>query len=256
MSRGLRTSGSRRRGDQPPGVAPWILTYGDLVTLLLVFFVMLFAFSTLDVQQFRAVLSAIQGSLGILDMGRGMDPTQRLEYGGLHSDLLVEGIQHNTQMEEIARDIYDFNSQHDLQGEVHIQMEERGVVVRFADQVLFDLAKADLRPEAVAILDRMSEVLKRWPNFIRVEGHTDNWPIRTERFPSNWELSTARATTVVRHLIARGIEPARLAAVGYGEYRPVRPNDTAENRAANRRVDIVLLRADVPSQEPSPAMNR
>ena len=111
---------------------------------------------------------------------------------------------------------------------------------------MFDLGQADLKPEALEILDHLAEVLKQIPNPVRVEGHTDNWPINNERFPSNWELSTARATNVVRQLIEEhGLDPSSFRPRGYGEYRPLAPNDTEDNRALNRRVDIVLLRLDL-----------
>jgi len=136
--------------------------------------------------------------------------------------------------------------------DVQLELQERGLIVRFAEQVFFDLGEATLKPEAMTALRKIAPVLKELPNALRVEGHTDNWPIRTERFPSNWELSVHRATNVVRFLIEeQGFDPDRLSAAGYAEYRPIRPNDTAENRAVNRRVDIVILNIDLWDFEPN-----
>jgi chemotaxis protein MotB len=138
---------------------------------------------------------------------------------------------------------------------VTVQHEERGLVVRFADQVFFDLGKADLKPEALAILNKIGPILKDIPNPIRIEGHTDNLPIKTAQFPSNWELSVHRATSVIRYMVEElDFDPTKLSAAGYGEYRPVRPNDSAENRAMNRRVDIVIMRMDLWAEEPQSEM--
>lgn len=227
-----------------------MVTYADLVQLILVFFVMLYAFSSTDVQAFRTVIAAIQGSLGILDRGRAIDPIAPLDQGALQLEGPITHIEPSNQMRRLMEELEHFVQAEGLEGQLELEMQERGVAIRFADRVLFDLGRAELKPEAREILDRLAEVLRRVPNHIRIEGHTDNWPIRTAQYPSNWELSTARATRVLRYLVEnRGLDPARFSAAGYGEYRPLLPNDTAENRARNRRVDIVLLRTDIYSGE-------
>src|SRR5690606_26199871 len=240
MSRRIRRRPRRDESEEVGTSAPgWMVTYGDMVTLILVFFVMLFALSSLDMQRFQSLISALQSSWGILDHGRSVRPQDPLDMAALEPIVSIESIFPTTQMLEMAQELEAFIRENQLEGQLDVQIQERGVVVRFADHVLFDLGRADLKPESRQILDRVAESLIQWPNQIRVEGHTDNWPIRTERFPSNWELSTARATTVLRYLVEeRGLDPTRMAAVGYGEYRPLRPNDTPENRAVNRRVDI------------------
>lgn len=247
-------------GGAPGRSAPgWMVTYSDLVTLILVFFVLLFSFSTLDIQRFRAAMVALQGSWGILERGRAVDPRQRMDFGSLQEMLPLDMVTPAAQLQEMVDELEDFIRENQLQDQVEVKQREWGVIVTFADQVLFDLGKADLKPESLEILDRVAETLRRWPNQVRVEGHTDNWPINTPQFPSNWELSTARATRVLRYLVEqRGLDPTRFAAVGYGEFRPLRPNDTPENRAVNRRVDIVLLRSDLFPAEASdgPAFGR
>ena len=126
-------------------------------------------------------------------------------------------------------------------------------MVRLADRVLFDLGKADLRPDARRVLDALAGVLAELPNPVRVEGHTDDLPINNERFPSNWELSTARATTVVRYFIEHhGMDPRRFSAAGYGEYHPLVPNTSAANRQKNRRVDVVIMPLSSKGVEPGP----
>lgn len=122
-----------------------------------------------------------------------------------------------------------------------------GVVISLAGNVLFDSGRAELRPQGLDLLDDLAAKLRDMPNDIRIEGHTDNVAIATSLYPSNWELSSARATTVGRYLIEHGgIAAKRVGAVGYGEWRPVASNDSREGRAQNRRVDVVILFPQVP----------
>jgi chemotaxis protein MotB len=129
-----------------------------------------------------------------------------------------------------------------ISAEISSKIDERGLVVHILETAFFDPGKADFKPNAQKILSLFGEEFSHVPNHIRIEGHTDNTPINTEKFPSNWELSTARATEVVRFLVEkRGFPPTRISALGYGEFRPLKPNDTKEHKAQNRRVDIVVL---------------
>ena len=124
-------------------------------------------------------------------------------------------------------------------------------MIHIMEQALFKEGSADLESRAQQTLDLVGSQLRNMENHVRVEGHTDNKPISTKRFPSNWELSSARATEVVRYFVNNyEISPTRLSALGYGEFRPMVPNNTAENRAKNRRVDIVVLTMELSSQEP------
>lgn len=218
-------------------------TYADTVTLLLAFFVLLFTFSSVDVQKFRAVISAFQGSVSVLDGGRSIviDDTLNTDTSQLEME----------QLRELYNQISEFLANEGLEASVDLELEERGLTIRFADQVFFDLGQASLKPEARGILDKLTPILKDLPNPVRIEGHTDDLPIRTAQFPSNWELSTHRATNVIRYLVERsGLDPFRLSAAGYGEYRPLEPNDSPAGRAMNRRVDIVIMRIDLWDEEP------
>jgi chemotaxis protein MotB len=107
--------------------------------------------------------------------------------------------------------------------------------------LLFESGSAELKPEAKAVLDTIAEILKFLPNKIRIEGHTDDRPIRSARFPSNWHLSVARALNTAYYLMSKGVNPEKISIAGYSEYRPIAPNDSEENRAKNRRVDIVII---------------
>ena len=118
--------------------------------------------------------------------------------------------------------------------------------------MFFDLGKANLKPEAVEILRKVAPTLRSLPNPLRVEGHTDDLPIRTSQFPSNWELSVHRATNVVRYLVEEeGFDPKKLSAAGYSEYRPLVPNNSDANRQINRRVDIIIMNIDLWDHEPN-----
>lgn len=233
----------RQRDDSSPS-GSWLTTYSDMMSLLLAFFVLLFAFSSIDENKFSTVMSAFQVYLGVFSEGSGLldqlDPMP-LDYSDVGK----------RQLQELFEDLSELVAAEGLTG-VHLDLQERGLVVRFAEQVFFDLGEATLKPEAVAALRKLAGTLKGLPNPIRVEGHTDNLPIKTARFPSNWELSVHRATNVVRFLIEEeGFDPQKLSAAGYSEYRPIHPNDTAENRAMNRRVDIVILNVDLWDYEPN-----
>lgn len=131
--------------------------------------------------------------------------------------------------------------------QVKLDITKRGLVITFVNEVLFDSGKPDLKKEAYSILDKVISVIKeKVPDrYIAIEGHTDNQPIKYSGWKSNWELSTARATTVLHYLDDAGIKPAKLQATGFGEYRPVTSNDTAGGRQQNRRVEIVILPAGI-----------
>ena len=232
----------RRRREDTPTAATWLTTYSDLVTLLMCFFVLLFSFSTIDAAKFKQVAISLQTALrGVLDGGVSLGPVDVLDEFALEEQL----------MEEAFLEIDVYLEEAGLKGAVVVMYEERGLVVRFLDTILFPRAKADLRPEASDILDRVAQVFEKFPNQIAVEGHTDNLPIQTWEFPSNWWLSTARANRVIEYFITKhNVAPNRLSAVGYGEYRPLMPNDSENNRAQNRRVEILIKKSTVGALEP------
>lgn len=214
------------------------------MSLLFAFFLLLFAFSTVDEGKFASIMHAFQDYLGVFSEGQAaLDAPSQYPF-----DYSAVGQQ---QLYSLFEELTDLIVAEELEG-VELELQERGLIVRFAEQVFFDLGEAELKPEAVTTLNSIAANLKSLPNPLRVEGHTDDWPIRTSRFPSNWELSVHRATNVVRYLVEeQGFDPTQLSAAGYAEYRPIRPNDTAENRAMNRRVDIVILNIDLWDFEPN-----
>lgn len=237
---------ARKKSEEVKKGSPeWMSTYGDLVTLLLCFFVLLFSFSTIDNSKFKAIIQSMQGSLGVLDSGVivQINPVETTFPGNDDSE--------EESFSKINEQVSNFIEENDLQNSVTLILDERGLLIRLLDATLFDSGKAEIRDEAKYIIEKITDVIKESNNSIRIEGHTDNVPINTERFPSNWELSTARAVNVLKYMIEiKDIEPSRLSAVGYGEYHPIDSNDTTESRQKNRRVDIMILKTETNNKGP------
>lgn len=250
MNRNRKTEEEEQKTDL------WLLTYSDMVTLCLAFFVLLYSFSTLDTIKWRQVVSSLQGALGVMDGSKipvtqpedDIYDTQAPDTSNLDAYLKYE--EETRKLEEIRRKLEEYLKAQGMNDRITTSMEERGIVIRLQDSVLFPKGSADLYPESTTVLAGMSAIFKELNNPIRIEGHTDTLPIHTARFPSNWELSTARATNVLRFLIKESTPGERLSAVGYGEFHPVAPNDCEENRRKNRRVDIVLIRESLMINEP------
>ena len=237
----------------------WLLTYSDVITLVLCMFVMLYSFSTIDVQKFERLVSSLNQTLsGVLDGGKIIDPEPRdnlpidvdeIDLDQKDDELDKDKDEDKSNEKDFDKDLLEVYQKitnlirdYGLEDQVFIGIESKGVEIRFTDGVFFDSGSALLKPSAYDLLNRLTKIFKEIENEILVEGHTDDRPINTPQFPSNWELSTSRALSVVRYFERQGVEPERMGAVGHGEYRPVATNNTAEGRQANRRVNIVVLR--------------
>lgn len=236
------------------GAPEYMLTYGDLVTLLMCFFVLLFAMSSTDAQKFEALMVSFQGSAGILPGGTSMSES-KMQFDGMpeQNTSSSNNIQLDS-MEKLKEEVQKELNKNNLGTDVDLEIEARGLIIRFPDNVLFDSGSADIKKAALDSLTAIGNVLDKkeyQASNIRVEGHTDNVPINTSRYPSNWELSTARSTNVIKYLISNvSIDPNRLAASGYGEYHPIAGNTDNIGKAKNRRVDIVVLSTIESSTEP------
>jgi chemotaxis protein MotB len=235
----------------------WLLTYADLITLLMVFFVVLYSMGRADVAKFARLQAALQRAFNT-EVLKGSIPTslKGQDGAGDPSSILDGGSsmpqpppgstegQLISTVEDLRKAINALPPPMQARAQVDVGTTMDGVVISLAGNVLFDSGKADLRPEGLKLLDTLTNRLRVMPNDLRIEGHTDDTPINTPLYPTNWELSSARATSVARYFSERGgIPPARLTAAGYGEFRPATPNTTREGRARNRRVDIVILNA-------------
>ncbi len=231
------------KGGKKPGSPAWMVTYGDMMTLLLCFFVLLYSMSTLDLERFSLIISQLQQQLGVLDGGRTISREQLIE-AGQRDELLGQIERSRLEFEQLYMEIMAYLEKKGLEDQVEVAFVDEGLLIRFPGRILFDLGRADLISEAREILGEMASFFGSVENEVTVEGHTDDWPISTEEFPSNWELSTTRATNVIRYLIEqKDLPPEQFSAAGYGEYQPIRPNDSPENRALNRRVDILIRRS-------------
>jgi len=204
----------------------WLTTFGDSMSLLLTFFVLLFASTSSDKVEMKEMLGYLRGSLGLMEKTKPSivsPPVRKLN------------------RRSITEEIKEFISQQGLDNsQVKIDTLPEGTLISLNNPLLFDLGRADLKKETIPLLDKIADILRNIPNEISIEGHTDNVPIHTRRFPSNWELSTARAIAVGDYFIKKGILASRLSVIGYADSRPIFPNDNEEHRALNRRVEILI----------------
>lgn len=224
----------------------WLLTYADLITLLLAFFLMLFATSNQDLEKFKLLAGSLRESFG---GGSGpLGGGDKILQGG--GSILPDTGKISDEVRAISEDLNTFTAINNL-AKVGVRSVDEDIVISLSDNLLFNSADAKLRPEALPLLDRIAAELRSQPNEIRVEGHTDTIPLSTPTYASNWELSAARATEVLRYLIDQGgIAANRIHATAYADTRPVASNQTPDGRATNRRADIVIIHQ---SNSPPPA---
>lgn len=231
----MRLSDYHKQGIAPGSSdgAKWLTTFNDLITLLMVFFVMLFAMGNMNVNRFQLFQNALQSAVGVLNPGEHAPIgilSEKSDDATLHSD--AEGA---------SADDPEELSQLDNTRGLEAEYTQRGIQLILNDQLLFSSGSALLTDQGVSMLNRVARIIAPLNRLVRVEGHTDSRPISTERFPSNWELSTARAVQVVKFLQMNGGIPARhLSAAGYGASRPRESNNTQIGRTKNRRVEIIL----------------
>jgi len=229
----------KKQEEAKAGAPEYMLTYGDMMTLLLCFFVMLLAMSTIDPNRFMVAASSFQNAFsGVL---------KEFPTIPIHKNILVPrmgGDEQNKRMAiEAVRQLQESIKKEELDETIKVKVTDKGIAIKVADPIGFDIGKADIKPEFAGLLAEVIQIVntKMPESEIRVEGHTDNIPIHTREFPSNWELSAARALQVVKFIFTNGgVDPAKLSAVGYGEYRPIAPNDTKMNRHKNRRIEIYV----------------
>jgi chemotaxis protein MotB len=238
----------------------WLITYADMITLLMVLFIVLFAIGQTDLKKFAQLRDSLNNTLG----GKGGNAVFQGGAGPLNGSLNIApqtnlGVdevsaaekqqqheaavsQQNQTFDAAQKQIQDRLDGSGLGSTVQFRKESRGLVVTVVtDQVLFSAGASDLQPEGTRVLDGMAPALANLPNQIAIEGHTDNRPISSTQYPTNWELSTARSTSVLRYLLTRGVPGSRLSAAGYADQKPLVPNNSDAHRAENRRVELVIL---------------
>lgn len=264
----------KREEEVKQGLPAWMGTYGDMITLLLCFFVLLFSMSSVDVRKFQEALSSFKNQIDVLPGGVALTDGERINNGVTQMtdiEILVQRALEKTegvveddpsksneeptpeeleemmmaQAEEVAEDVAQALAEEGYRDDVNIQYSLNFVKITLPGEALFDSARADIKPEAFPVIDVISELINStdYSDYnVQIEGHTDDVPINTVQFPSNWELSSARAISIGKYLVEdRGFDPEKMAWSGYGEFRPIAPNDTPENRALNRRVEVKIV---------------
>ncbi len=221
--------------------ATWLVTYADLMTLLMVFFVLLYTLASFENNQYKKKLATVQevikenpeieGMMKFMGRPDGFDQKIRIDD--------ITGLR--TRDSALYRSMEKMVKKSVQTEQLSLDARDGKLVITISGEALFKSGSARLNPSAFPEIDRMIELFKEFTEYnINIKGHTDNIPIATRVFPSNWELSAIRATTVLKYLISQGISPQRLTATGYGKILPLVPNTTADNRAMNRRVEFVL----------------
>ena len=272
---GGRGKGRRRRAEEEAAHADerWLLTYADMITLLMALFIVMWAISSVNITKFAALRQSLReafagklvsGGEGVMSGGKAVlqaegarissieqprqapDPAANNRYQPMTAP--VGSAQAESQsLQRLAQQIQSYARQHGLQKKIGASVDERGVIIRLlTDKVLFDAGSADIKAPAVPLIRQVGSIIEKLEiaNPIRVEGNTDSRPISTSRFRSNWELSTGRATSVLQILLGSGIRGDRFSVAGYADQRPVASNSTEYGRYLNRHVDIVVLRHD------------
>ncbi|WP_369156948.1 flagellar motor protein MotD [Candidatus Thiodiazotropha sp. LNASS1] len=257
----------RKRKQEHVNHERWIVSYADFITLLFAFFVVMYSISSVNEGKYRVLSQTLteafqensrsvdpiqvgeinrnSGNMAGLDQDNALIQTEQIQGPGTYQDpgLDMHKMPNNEtqRLSFLAATIEDMLSDYVDQELVDVSFTEDRVIVNMKDKMLFPSASAHLSREAVKALRSISRVLNTVPNQIQVEGNTDNRPINTKEFPSNWELSAARAASVVHLMTRMGIGAQRLSAVGYAEHRPVADNGTESGRAKNRRVSLIIM---------------
>lgn len=232
----------KKRNNDSGGGSEWLNTYADMVTLLLTFFILMFSMSTMDAQKFQAlanafksVLSGESGSTVFENtLSEGLENTS-----GAEAEISMEQ-GHNSEYEEIYNAVEELIDENNLQEVAQVKEDNRGVIIELKDKILFDSGKAEIKESSIPVLDKIYEVIEKLPNTIEIQGHTDNIPISNSSYKDNFSLSGARAYAVLDYYRNKGIPGGRLNYRGMGEFSPIAPNDTDENRSMNRRVNILI----------------
>lgn len=236
----------KKEHEKEPNHERWLLTYSDLITLLMIFFIVMYSMSSVDQSKYKQLAQGLNKAMG----GGGGASIIGTDSGAISLDKEWKPsetsiVSEETSMEDAKGQLEKYVKENGLSESVGISIENRGLVVSFKDSLFFDLGKAAVKPQYTDTLLQVAKTLNLpgiQGNYVRVEGHTDNQPMKNWEFQSNWELSTKRATNVLQLLISQGgVAPQRIEAVGLGEYRNIASNDTPQGQAQNRRVDIIIL---------------
>jgi chemotaxis protein MotB len=224
----------------------WLVSYADFITLLMVLFVVLYSMGQVNVEKYKQLAESMRTAFSLGGAVQIVD-SQINQAGGTSEDgsskpIVVPGIPEGpTESEEVAGQLTSMLSAQNLGNQVSVQTNIEGVLISLSERLIFKNDQVELPPEAFQVLNTIVEMLRPIDNKVRLVGHTNNTPSTNPLYPTNWELSLARATTVARYLINSGIAPERLIISGQGEYAPVFPNDTDQHKELNARVEIIII---------------
>lgn len=239
----------KKHSEEKDNSERWLLTYSDLITLLMIFFVVMYAMSNVDAQKYQVLSQSLEGALNPSGTG-GTGAGGNASGGGISAEEMAAALEEakeenqniDPELIAAAEEIKKLIKEKNLQDKVSVSVQERGVVVGLMNTVLFDPGSAQIKAESVPTLVAIGQIANGVHNYIRVEGNTDDVPQSSPQFPSNWELSVVRATEVLKLMVTQSnVAPDKISAVGYGQFRPSVPNTSPENRAKNRKVDVVIL---------------
>ncbi|HEY4743996.1 MAG TPA: OmpA family protein [Desulfuromonadaceae bacterium] len=245
----------------------WLVSYADFITLLFAVFTTLYAMSQTDKKKVEEIMQSLQQSFGMVTAASpkvnviqskqiAIMPTLKPEVTVLTATRTQaigkgKGRAEEKDFRQIKSAIEAYLIKQGAQDKVALSITRRGLIVSLKETGFFDSGQAQLKQSAYDLINTIAEAMTQYNNPLRVEGHTDNIPISTSQFPSNWELSTLRATNVLRYLLKYyDTEPEKISATGFGEFRPLADNATPEGRAKNRRVDLVMLSSEGERGEP------
>ncbi|HEY5561331.1 MAG TPA: flagellar motor protein MotB [Clostridiaceae bacterium] len=234
----------KRKEEKEANSERWLLTYSDLITLLMIFFVVMYSMSNIDKDKFKALSkslnSAMSGSGGNNILATQSTTTDATPTDSSPIDAAIT-LPIDTSMQQVKEEVDNYLTKNGLTSNVSTSVQEKGLVINITDTFFFDTGKAEIIAGSIAKLVGIGNMLTKLPNSISIEGHTDSVPINGGKFADNLDLSAMRASTVTRLLINQcHISPSKISATGYGETRPIAANTTIEGRAKNRRVDIVV----------------
>ena len=237
----------------PEGAPAWLATMGDLMSNLLVFFVLMLSFANTDKQIFLETMESIQTAFGVIDIdaSQSLSGSTLIDWQGKPSAPCEVSRQDRTSKgpsmdQKIMQQVQQAIARNNLTRVVVADATERGVIVRVTGNVLFKSASDQLLPISFVFLDEIIRITQEFPHELSIEGHTDDTDVDSAHFPTNWHLSTARSIAVLRYMMDAGkIDPSQLAVAGFGSTRPLVPNDSADHRASNRRVEFVYKRDPV-----------
>lgn len=232
----------RRSRKKNTGAPKWMVTYSDMVTLILVFFILLFSMSQVDLAKFKTISESFRNRI-MFDFDSSSQSLNQLNDYELPEKVLLDlNREENDSLGDLMTSIETYLDENDLNGVISANRTDRGVVLVLQESVLFNSGEAEILDKGKPFLKEIGNLLTQIPNQVKVEGHTDDRPISNYRYPSNWELSGARSSRVIQFLVTNNnFSESRFSSVGYGDTRPIAKNDSQENWSKNRRVEIVIL---------------